>query len=62
MDFSINNDLAISESSDQILTIYANGGKKIKLTLKNCIGEACQQHEFRTGAAIQQYKKINISN
>ena len=52
MDFSINNDLAISETSDQILTIYANGGKKIKLTLKNCIGETCEQHEFRTGAAI----------
>ena len=52
MTFSIKNDLQISETSDQILTLYANGGKQIRLTLGNCIGDACIQHTFRTGAAI----------
>ena len=52
MTFSIKNDLQISDTNDQILTLYANGGKNIRLTLGNCIGEACLQHTFRTGAAI----------
>ena len=52
MTFAINNDIGISSTSDQILTLYANGGKKIKLTLGNCIGDTCKQYDFRTGAAI----------
>lgn len=52
MEFSIVNDLGISQIDGQVLTLYANGGKKIYITLYGCIGETCQQHEFRTGAAI----------
>ena len=52
MVFSINNDLGISETSEQVLTLYANGGKKIKLALSNCNEGSCKQYEFRTGAAI----------
>ena len=52
MTFSIKNDLQISQTSDQTLTLYANGGKQIRLTLGNCIGDSCLQYNFRTGAAI----------
>ena len=52
MEFSIVNDLGISQIAGQVLTLYANGGKKINITLYDCVGETCKQHEFRTGAAI----------
>ena len=52
MKFRINNDLGIERTKDQILTLYANGGKKIKLFLSNCIDNSCKQYNFRTGAAI----------
>ena len=52
MKFRINNDLGIEKTKDQILTLYANGGKKIKLYLSNCIDNSCKQYNFRTGAAI----------
>ena len=52
MRFRINNDLGIEKTKDQILTLYANGGKKIKLYLSNCIENSCKQYNFRTGAAI----------
>ena len=52
MTFAINNDIGISDTTNQILTLYANGGKKIKLTLGNCLKDTCKQHDFRTGAAI----------
>ena len=52
MEFSIVNDLGISQFDGQVLTLYANGGKKIKIMLEDCRVESCQQYEFRTGAAI----------
>ena len=52
MVFAINNDLGFGDSDNQILTLYANGGKDIKLTLGNCAKETCKQHKYRTGAAI----------
>ena len=51
MSFRINNTLDLSETSDQVLTLYATGGKKISLSLSHCIG-GCKQYNFKTGAAI----------
>ena len=51
MSFRINNTLDISETSDQVLTLYATGGKKIGLSLSHCLG-GCEQFNFTTGAAI----------
>ena len=52
MKFRINNDLGIEKTKDQVLTLYANGGKKIKLYLSNCVDNSCKQYNYRTGAAI----------
>jgi hypothetical protein len=51
MTFRINNTLDLSETSDQVLTLYATGGKKISLSLSHCLG-GCKQFDFSTGAAI----------
>ena len=51
MKFRINNILDLSETSDQVLTLYATGGKKINLALSHCLG-GCDQIDFKTGAAI----------
>ena len=51
MKFRINNTLDLSETSDQVLTLYATGGKKISLSLSHCLG-GCDQINFKTGAAI----------
>ena len=52
MVFSIKNDLTTQENKGQTITLYANGGKEINIKLENCIGIACNQYKFRTGAAI----------
>ena len=52
MQFAIKNDLDISEIKDQILTLYANGGKDINIKLGNCLGYSCKQYQFRTGSII----------
>ena len=51
MSLRINNTLDLSETSDQVLTLYANEGKKIGLSLSHCIG-GCKQYNFKTWAAI----------
>ena len=51
MSFRINNTLDLSETSDQTLTLYATGGKKIGLSLSHCIG-GCTQYDFKIGSAI----------
>ena len=39
-------------SEDGQITLYATGGKNIKLALKDCQGEGCSQFNFAEGAAI----------
>ena len=50
MKFKIINNME-SGASEDIITLYANGGQKIKLSLTNCY-EGCDQIDFKTGAAI----------
>ena len=50
MRFKIINNMKSSTSED-IITLYANGGQKIKLSLTNW-KEGCDQIDFKTGAAI----------
>ena len=52
MVFAIKNKYDSSEIDDKVLTLYANGGKGIKLTLEDCNGVSCNQYTFRTGSAI----------
>ena len=52
MEFRINNNLDIEKIQGQIITLYATGGKDIKLSLSNCLDDSCKQYSFSTGAAI----------
>ena len=52
MEFRINNNLDIEKVQGQIITLYATGGKDIKLDLANCLDDSCKQFSFSVGAAI----------
>ena len=49
MVFKFKNEL---ESNGERMTLYATGGKNIKITLQNCAGQNCNQFNFTEGAAI----------
>ena len=52
MEFAIKNRYDSSEIDHKVLTLYANGGKEINLTLVDCNSPTCNQNKFRTGTAI----------
>ena len=52
MEFRINNNLDIEKVQGQIITLYATGGKDIKLYLDHCLEDSCNQFSFSIGAAI----------
>ena len=45
-------EIIIKKIQGQIITLYATGGKDIKLSLSNCLDDSCKQYSFSTGAAI----------
>jgi len=50
MEFKIKNEVGVEDTSNNVLTLYAIGEKRINLKVKDC--EQCNQYTFRSGVAI----------
>ena len=56
MKFRVKNNLEVTEVSDQLLTVYAIGGKNVNISLENW-GEEIEQYNFKIGSAITTHVK-----